>query len=250
MSTSTVDNGAWIRQYRTASPGSPRLVCFPHAGGSASFYFPMATGLSPDIDVLAVQYPGRQERRHEQPIQDIRRLADRVTEALAPWRDEPLHLFGHSMGAVVAYEVALRLRESTGSDPAALYVSGRRGPATRRTETVHLRDDEGLVRELKSLAGTDAALLADDDLLAMILPALRADYRAIETYEHRPAAPLSCPVTVLVGDSDPKVTLAEAEAWRQHTAGDVDLRVFHGGHFYLTAHQADVLKLLRDRIGA
>nr|ANR02545.1 LodD [Streptomyces sp.] len=243
-----MDSGTWIRQYRTALPGSPRLVCFPHAGGSASFYFPVAAGLSPDIDVLAVQYPGRQDRRDERPLDDIRRLADRVTEALGPWRDEPLHLFGHSMGAVIAYEVALRLAESTGSGPAALYVSGRRAPTTQRVETVHLRDDAGIVRELKSLAGTEAALLADDDVLAMILPALRADYRAIETYEHRPAAPLPCPVTVLVGDSDPKVTLAEAEAWRQHTDGDFDLRVFEGGHFYLTTHQTDVLKLLRERL--
>ncbi|MEU3289225.1 alpha/beta fold hydrolase [Streptomyces longwoodensis] len=249
MSTS-VGSGTWIRQYRTAGPGAPRLVCFPHAGGSASFYFPVATALSPDVDVLAVQYPGRQDRMGEQPLTDLRRLADQVAEALEPWRDQPLHLFGHSMGAVIAYEVALRLQQSPGPGPAALYVSGRRAPSTRRTETVHLRDDAGLIRELKTLAGTDAALLADDDVLAMILPALRADYRAIETYEHRPAPLLTCPVTALLGDADPKVTLAEAEVWREHTDEDFDLHVFPGGHFYLTTHQPAVLTLLRERLKA
>lgn len=115
---------------------------------------------------------------------------------------------------------------------------------------MHLRDDAGLIRELKTLAGTDAALLADDDVLAMILPALRADYRAIETYEHRPAPLLTCPVTALLGDADPKVTLAEAEVWREHTDEDFDLHVFPGGHFYLTTHQPAVLTLLRERLKA
>ncbi|MGJ5760791.1 thioesterase II family protein [Streptomyces galbus] len=247
MST-PVGSGAWIRRYRTAGPEAPRLVCFPHAGGSASFYLPTATALTPDVDVLAVQYPGRQDRMGEQPFTDLRLLADQVTEALAPWRDRPLHLFGHSMGAVVAYEVALRLQELPGPGPASLYVSGRRGPTTRRTETVHLLDDAALVRELKTLAGTDAALLADEDILAVILPALRADYRAIGTYEHRPAPRLACPVTALVGDADPRVTPAEAEAWGQHTDDDFDLHVFEGGHFYLTEHQPAVLALLQERL--
>ncbi|MEU5664496.1 thioesterase II family protein [Streptomyces longwoodensis] len=243
-------SGAWLRRYRTAGPEAPRLVCFPHAGGSASFYFPVANALSPDVDVLAVQYPGRQDRMGEQPVTDLRLLADQVTEALAPWRDRPLHLFGHSMGAVVAYEVALRLEQLPGTGPASLYVSGRRAPAGRGTGTVHLGDDAGLVRELRALAGTDAALLADDDLLSLILPALRADYQAIETYEHRPAPRLSCPVIALLGNADPKVTRDEAEGWRQHTEHDFDLHVFEGGHFYLTHHLPTVLTLLRERLKA
>ncbi|MEU1300129.1 thioesterase II family protein [Streptomyces shenzhenensis] len=246
----SANSDAWIRCYRPAGPGAPRLVCFPHAGGSAGFYQPTAAALSPDVEVLAVQYPGRLDRWDEPPVPDVRRLADHVVEALAPWADAPLHLFGHSMGAMIAYEVALRLQESGRHGPAALYVSGRRAPSVRRTETVHPRDDEALVRELRALGGTDAGLLADDDILAVILPALRADYRAVETYEPRSEPPLSCPVTVLVGDADPKVTPAEAEAWRGHTAGDFDLRVFTGGHFYLTAHRADILALLRARLTA
>src|SRR5687767_15700848 len=100
------DDGLWIRQYHPA-PGSPiRLVCLPHAGGSASFYFPVSRSLSPEVDVLAVQYPGRQDRRHEPMVADIPALSRLVADELAGWLDKPLALFGHSMGASLAFEVA------------------------------------------------------------------------------------------------------------------------------------------------
>jgi pyochelin biosynthesis protein PchC len=244
----TVDSEAWINRFHPAPAGAPRLVCFPHAGGSSSFFHPVSRALHPDVDVLALQYPGRQDRRLEEPVRDIHTLAGLVAEVLRPWSCEPLAFFGHSMGAILAYEVALRLQER-GSGPAVLFASGRRAPSTRRVENVHKRDDDGVVRELKKLAGTEAALLADEELLRMILPAIRADYTAIETYAPRPGRPpLTCPVTVLVGDSDPQVTAAEAQAWRDHTTGAFDVRTFTGGHFYLTAHQRAVIALIRERL--
>jgi pyochelin biosynthesis protein PchC len=245
----TVDSDAWIRRFHPGPAGAPRLVCFPHAGGSASFFYPVSEALGGAVEVLALQYPGRQERRKEEPIREIHALADTLTDVLRPWTAEPFAFFGHSMGAILAYEVALRLAQE-GTAPVVLFASGRRAPSTHRMETVHQRDDDGVVEELKKLAGTEAALLADEELLRMILPAIRADYTAIETYTPRPGPVLTCPVSVLVGDSDPAVTLAEAQKWQDHTTGPFDLRSFTGGHFYLTGHQREVIALIRNRLTA
>ncbi|MFI1580950.1 thioesterase II family protein [Embleya sp. NPDC020630] len=248
MSTASSVSDTWIRRFHPAADRVPRLVALPHAGGSASFWFPLSAALKERVEVLGVQYPGRQDRRTEPLIDDIETLAERITEALDPWLDEqlPLILFGHSMGAVLGFEVARRLR----IPPAALIASGRRAPDRQRDERVHLLDDAGLAAELRSMSGTDASLLANDEVLQMVLPALRADYRAIETYRCTPGAPLECPITVLIGDRDPKVTLDEATAWRDHTNGTFALHTFTGGHFYLTEHQAAVTARIADAIDA
>ncbi|GCD99354.1 thioesterase II family protein [Embleya hyalina] len=248
MSTASAVSDTWIRRFHPAADRVPRLVALPHAGGSASFWFPLSAALKERVEVLGVQYPGRQDRRAEPLIDDIDTLAERITEALDPWLDErlPLILFGHSMGAVLGFEVARRLRVP----PAALIASGRRAPDRQREERLHLLDDAGLAAELRSMSGTDASLLANDEVLQMVLPALRADYRAIETYRCTPGAPLECPITVLVGDRDPKVTMDEATAWRDHTNGAFALHTFTGGHFYLTDHQAAVTARITDAITA
>ncbi|MER8262134.1 thioesterase II family protein [Streptomyces albidoflavus] len=245
--THTRETGAWIRRYHPAPGAGVRLVCLPHAGGSASYWFPMSAALAPRVDVLSVQYPGRQDRHAEPCRESVAELADGVAEALAPYTGRPLALFGHSMGAVVGFEVARRLEER-GTTPAALFVSGRRAPSLHRDENVHQRDTEGIVAELKQLGGTDQRAFADPEILDMILPAVRADYKAVESYRYAPGTPLSCPLHVLTGDTDPRVTLDEARAWQSHTTGDVTLRVFSGGHFYLTDHQPAILSLVTDEL--
>ncbi|MBQ0851996.1 thioesterase [Streptomyces sp. BH-SS-21] len=250
MTHSLVDTNAWVRRFRPAPDAGARLVCFPHAGGAASFYFPVARTLHPRVDVLAVQYPGRQERRSEKPFTDIGTLADLSFAALRPVLTERPVLFGHSMGAVVAFEVARRMEREGGVPPAALVVSGRRAPSRHREESVHLRSDEGVIAELKLLNGTDNSLLDDEELLRMFLPALRADYRAVETYTYVPGPALGCPVTVFTGDRDPQVTMDEALAWREHTTGPFDLEVFEGGHFYLSSDPATTLDRLESVLRA
>ncbi|MEV8533614.1 alpha/beta fold hydrolase [Streptomyces sp. NPDC051211] len=241
--------GRWIRRFHGSGASPARLLCFPHAGGAAGFYFPLSQALDPDVEVLAVQYPGRQDRHREPGIDEVHALADAIVTALLPLLDDrPLALFGHSMGAVVGYEVARRLEHEAGAPAALLFASGRRAPSRHREEWAHLLDDEGLAGELRLLGGTDGELLGDPDLLRMVLPAVRVDYKAIETYRHRPGPELGCPVAVLVGAADDRVTLDEAADWCRHTTGGHTLDVFPGGHFYLTGIMQEIAALVAERL--
>ena len=132
--------------------------------------------------------------------------------------------------------------------PLHLFASGRRAPSCRRDESVHKLDDDGVIAEVRKLGGTNAAVLGDEEILRMALPAIRNDYRAAETYVQRPGPKLATPITVLTGDADPKTTLAEARAWQDHTDGGFELKVFNGGHFFLADHQPEVLRLISTRL--
>ncbi|WP_308191910.1 thioesterase II family protein [Kitasatospora humi] len=217
-------------------------MCLPHAGGSASFYLPVSAALSPEVDVLAIQYPGRQDRRMEQAIDDLAVLVDRIHDVLRRQPELPLTFLGHSMGAVIGFELTRRL-EAEGHGPVRLFASGRRAPSTFRQEDT-CRSDDAILAEVRRLSGTSAALLGDDEMMRAALPALRADYTAIEAYRCAPGATVNCPITVLTGDSDPKTTLDEAKAWGDHTTEPLDLRVFPGGHFFISERSKDVMKVL------
>ncbi|HEX5569125.1 MAG TPA: alpha/beta fold hydrolase [Streptomyces sp.] len=248
MTSLNADPDLWIRRYHKPRAGATRLVCFPYAGGGASYFFQLSRALAPDVEVLAVQYPGRQERYREACVEDIHLLAEMIHTALAPSLTGPYAFFGHSMGAVVAYEVARLCAERGQPVPVRLIVSGRRAPSRARDEWVHQRDDAGLLAELTKVGGTDPRVMAEPELLASVLPVLRSDYRAIETYRHLPAPPLACPVTVLTGRSDPQVDAEEAGAWQEHTTGDFELRTFSGGHFFLDEHRAEVARLIGETL--
>ncbi|MGV9943498.1 thioesterase II family protein [Streptomyces sp. NPDC003401] len=234
----------WIRRYHPAPAAPTRLVCFPHAGGSATFYHPVSRALSPGIDVVAVQYPGRQDRHAEPLIGDVEQMADLVAREIEPWADRPLTFFGHSMGASLAYEVALRL-EAGGTTLLGLFASGRRAPSRWRDERVHQADDKEFLTELRNLGGVDPAVLENEEILRMVLPALRSDYRAAETYRPRQGRRVSCPVVVMFGKDDPKVTEDEARSWAEHTTGDTEVRAFDGGHFYLNSCAQQVVEEIR-----
>ncbi|MCN9244374.1 alpha/beta fold hydrolase [Streptomyces sp. RY43-2] len=228
------DGGLWLRRFHPSPDRTVHLVCLPHAGGSASYYFRFSAELHPSIEVLAVQYPGRQDRRNEPCVESVDELAQHVVRATEPyWQEGRLALFGHSLGASVAYEAARILEQKHGVRLDGLYVSGRRAPSRPQDRTVHQLDDRSFLAEIQQLSGTDDGVFRDEELVRMVLPALRSDYKAAETYTYRPGLKLECPVMALTGDSDPRAPLAEVAEWRKFTRGSFCLRAYPGGHFYL-----------------
>lgn len=255
------DGDLWFRCFNPISAPVLRLVCLPHVGGSAGFFLPLSVAMRPRIEVLAVQYPGRQDRRSEAPLTDINQLADGVVAALGDRLKDPLPLafFGHSMGALVAFEAAQRLELYSDIGISMVVASGRRAPSISRAEHVEMPfgpeggfdSIDSLLkylgkREMSKHRSAADQEVAEREVLHSILPAMRADYLAVDSYVHSQGPALSCPITAFVGDWDPHVQLWEAQAWKEHTTGGFELHVFPGDHFYLTSIPAIVFGRLAE----
>ncbi|MFE2556339.1 thioesterase II family protein [Streptomyces sp. NPDC059352] len=242
----------WLRRFGAAQEDTGqgvRLVCFPHAGGAVSAYVPLSRVLSPVVDVVAVQYPGRQDRYRETPVESVTRLAELVADALEPEEGRPYAFFGHSMGALVAYETARRLAARSAPGPLRLFLSGRGAPGLRPEAADRMTGDADVIEAIRRLGGTGVRVLDDPDVMEMAMPALRADYRAIGSYGWEPGPSLDCPFTVLVGDADPVVPVARAAEWSGFTSADTDVRVFPGGHFYLDGCMEEIGDVVTAALG-
>jgi surfactin synthase thioesterase subunit len=205
--------------------------------------------LLPEVAVCPVVLPGHEWRLREAPYSRMERLIGPLCDALRPHARRPFALFGHSVGAIVAYEAARRLAEV--APPRCLFVSGRRAPwlPARRPPLSGLPAEE-LVAAVGRLGGTPGEVLEARDMMALFLPGLRADLELNETYAPLPGPALTCPVSALAGDADPETDAEEVRAWRGATSGRFQMRVFRGGHFYLSAAPSAVLAALRQDLGA
>jgi surfactin synthase thioesterase subunit len=235
----------WLRRFRDDVGCETKLVCFPHAGAGASAYRTWPLGLPPDIGVLAVRYPGREDRFSDPFPSRLEALADDIADALGELMRHRLVLFGHSMGASVAHEVALRFQER-GCPPAALCVSGRRPPHALAGRQMISGTDEEIIAHVVSFDASAAVIFADPGLREIVLPAIRADYRLTDDYSGGRRPLLDCPVYGYTGDNDPEVTPEQMRGWADMTHGAFRLRVLPGGHFYLRAKAAALLADLCD----
>lgn len=235
----------WVLSRPGGDPRGAHVYCFPHSGGSPGEYLRWATRL-PAHQVRAVQPPGRGGRMDEEPYTDMAALVDTLVSQVT--FEEPYTLFGHSLGALVAYETALALRERGLPGPRALILSGTAAPHTLpvRPSLRHLDGTELAAAVERTYGPLPAGLHEDPELRDLLLTSLRADLEIVSGYRHRPVPPLSCPLTVL-GGSDDSEPLDGLGAWRTYTTGPFDLQVLPGDHFYFR-ECPDVFFALLDRV--
>jgi medium-chain acyl-[acyl-carrier-protein] hydrolase len=242
----------WLSRQRTRSaPARLRLFCLPYAGGGAQIYRTYSQALPADVEVCAILLPGREKRFLERSLESVDAIVDQLAPVIARAGDLPYAIFGHSLGALVGFELLRRLRNEGQALPFRLFASGHRAPHLPDPDPPirHLPDAE-FIRELRQLNGTPQAAFESPELLELVLPMLRADFTAAETYVYRSEAPLPCSITALGGASDGMVTREALQAWKQHTSGDFEYHVLEGDHFFIHQRHEEVMGILRGHIAA
>jgi len=233
----------WFAVYRPVRNPVLRLFCFPFAGGGTLAFRDWADHLPPEVEVCAVQLPGRESRFKERPYTRLVDLVHDLAGALTTDSTLPYAFFGHSMGALVAFELAHELRRRNQLGPELLMVSGCPGPRLRDPDPpIHDLPEPDFLQELRNLNGTPEPVLANQELLQLLIPLLRADFEACETYEYVPAKPLACPIVAFGGTEDPDLSHEDIAAWSYETAGSFTQRMFPGDHFYLLDRPAALMR--------
>jgi medium-chain acyl-[acyl-carrier-protein] hydrolase len=214
-----------------------RLFCFPYAGAGAMVFRDWCLHVPRDVEILALQAPGRESRFREAPLTQLDSLVDELVAVMPT--DKPFAFFGHSLGALVAFELVRRLRQTHGRLPQHLFVSARNAPQTKAlTETYYNLPDNEFAEKVTLLGGMDDLILQNKEMMSLILPILRADFQMNETYEYRAEPPLTCPISAFHGTEDSIMTYELLDAWRTQTASDFRLRTLEDGHFFInTARQ-------------
>ncbi|MBD0370015.1 MAG: thioesterase [Pyrinomonadaceae bacterium] len=235
----------WLVRSKPRPEAKTRLFCFPYAGGGASIFRGWQDELPQTVEVCAVELPGRGKRLLETPFTELSSLVRAAADALLPYLDKPFAFFGHSMGAVIGFELARHLRDEEGKRPLHLFVAGRRAPQLAETEapTYNLPDAE-FIDELRRLQGTPEEVLEHPELMELMIPVLRADFELIQTYGYTDGAPLGCPITAFGGDEDEGATAADLEAWAEQTTAAFSLRVLPGNHFFLNTARPHLLETI------
>jgi medium-chain acyl-[acyl-carrier-protein] hydrolase len=239
----------WIVCSHPRPQAKLRLFCFHYAGGGTLSFRGWSNHLPPTIEVCCIQLPGREQRLADPPFTRLEPLLQALVPAILPTLNQPFAFFGHSMGALIAFELARSLHHTHNNVPQHLFASGYRAPQLPNPDPpIHTLPDAAFINELRRLNGTPEAVLANRELMELLLPTLRADFALIETYTHRDEPALTCPITVFGGLSDPEVSQEELVAWQQHTQVAFSLQMFPGDHFFLHSAQSQMLRSMESSL--
>lgn len=240
---------SWIAYRKPRPQARLRLFCFPHAGGGALMYRTWADGLPADAEVCPIQLPGRGTRLLEPLVTQLSPLIQALAQALLPLLDKPFAFFGHSLGALVSFELTRQLRRQYGMQPVRLFVSAGRAPQLPpRGLPIHTLPEGDFLAELRRLNGTPKEVLEHEELMRIALPVLRADFAVYETYVYATELPLHCPISTFGGLRDRTVSQSDLEAWREQTSGAFSLQMFPGDHFFLNTTQSLLLRVLSQEL--
>jgi medium-chain acyl-[acyl-carrier-protein] hydrolase len=235
----------WLA-YRTINPRARmRMFCFPYAGGGASVYRTWGAALPADLEVCPVQIPGRESRMREKPYDHVAPMVDVLVEALRPYMDLPFTFFGHSMGAIIGFALARKLRRLGRPLPAHLFVSGRGAPdRPARQEPIHALPEAEFLAKLRELNGTPEEVLEHAELMQLLLPILRADFAVNETYPYTEEEPFEFGISAFGGLGDVDIPSEDVEAWKAQTKGRFRSRMLPGDHFFINTHKDLVLEAM------
>jgi medium-chain acyl-[acyl-carrier-protein] hydrolase len=240
---------SWIAFRKPNPQGRLRLFCFPYAGTGASIFRTWSDGLPDHVEICPVELPGRGTRLMETPFTQLSPLIQALAEAVAPLLDKPFAFFGHSLGALVSFELARQLRRQSGVQPQRLFVSADRAPQIPpRHRPTHALPEKQFLEELRRLNGTPGKILDHAELMQIMLPILRADFAVYQTYVYTPEPPLDCAIFGFGGLQDNRISRGDLEAWREQTTVSFSLRMFPGDHFFLTATQKPLLQALSQEL--
>lgn len=243
MSSST---NIWFRSFNL-NPGSKfRLFCFPYAGTGPVVFRDWHLGLSEKIDVWSILLPGRESRIRETPFLQLRPLIETLVHEFKDFQDQPFAFFGHSLGALIAFELTLQLRRQSFCLPTHLFLSGRRASGLQDPRPhIHNLDDDAFAEAIQQrYNGIPDIILQEPDLLDLFLPIIRADFSILETYEYTPEIPLEIPISVFGGLQDPAASRQELEAWKDFTTRKFDIHMFPGNHFFIQDHRRQLLEVI------
>jgi medium-chain acyl-[acyl-carrier-protein] hydrolase len=241
----------WIRTFKPNPKAKLRLYCFPYAGAGTLVFRRWASELPPEIEVSAVQLPGRETRFKESPLTELPHLVSMLTGIFYPYRlDRSFALFGHSLGALIAFELARNLAKQYKVTPAHLFASARIAPHTRDPRgKIYTLSDSAFKAKLRELNGTPEEVL-DNPEMAPILATLRADFALNENYMFAAGEPLDTPISAYGGHDDPRVNEQELSAWEIHTRKAFHLRQFPGDHFFIETARPLVLKTIAQELAS
>lgn len=236
----------WFTSPRPDPEARLRLFCLPYAGGGASVFRTWWSDLPPGIELCALQLPGREARFREPLVTSLPALIGQLADAIAPWLDRPFAVFGHSMGGLIGFELTRALARRGGPQPRALLVSGRGAPGSQlpREPMLHTLSDEDLQQELIDMNGMEPAVLADPDLMSLVLQILRADFALCETHRHVAGPRLGCPIVAFGGVHDRTVPPGQLDGWAAETTAGFRLNLFPGAHFFFKHAWKDFARAL------